>query len=534
MNHADSPIRAMMSRRLTLPARISRWLLIGVAALLPLTVITPIVYWQESNRLRQQATLQTGQAESMLDLMLDYAAQAADSVAPLTNQPCPQIEQALRKQVTVVPFIRSVTLERGGILYCSSLFGVYHRQISSPDKPRPETELRLKSGNELTPGRPLIIYRKQSGPTAIYIAIDGVHLQFSLDMASDYSPVYMRVGPLWIGPDHAVHPNPSPPFDLLTIERASSRHPYTLISGFNRRDLYHQMASSYELVFLSMAALGLALAAALRWQLSRPASPTVELQRALDNGEFEPFLQPVVRSDGLGWQGAEALMRWRHPRDGLIRPDLFIPRAEDCGMIVPMTRQMMRQLARALGRSRLPPQFHLGINITAAHLRDDALLADCRQFLAHFPPGELNLVLELTEREILEPTPEACERLARLRELGVKIAIDDFGTGHSSLIYLQQLPLDCIKIDKSFTASIGADAPSSHIVDSVTELAHKLELEIVAEGVETEAQRAYLTRLDVGWLQGYLFARPMPLREFLLRPELDAARAAASDTGPAL
>lgn len=302
MNHADSPIRAMMSRRLTLPARISRWLLIGVAALLPLAVITPIVYWQESNRLRQQATLQTGQAESMLDLMLDYAAQAADSVAPLTNQPCPQIEQALRKQVTVVPFIRSVTLERGGILYCSSLFGVYHRQISSPDKPRPETELRLKSGNELTPGRPLIIYRKQSGPTAIYIAIDGVHLQFSLDMASDYSPVYMRVGPLWIGPDHAVHPNPSPPFDLLTIERASSRHPYTLISGFNRRDLYHQMASSYELVFLSMAALGLALAAALRWQLSRPASPTVELQRALDNGEFEPFLQPVVRSDGLGWQ----------------------------------------------------------------------------------------------------------------------------------------------------------------------------------------------------------------------------------------
>ena len=130
---------------------------------------------------------------------------------------------------------------------------------------------------------------------------------------------------------------------------------------------------------------------------------------------------------------------------------------------------------------------------------------------------------------MVEPTPEACARLQRLRELGVMIAIDDFGTGHSSLVYLQQLPLDGIKIDKSFTASIGADAPSSHIVDSVAELAHKLELQIVAEGVETEAQRAYLSRLGVGWLQGYLFAKPMPLQEFLQRPELDAVRAAASD-----
>lgn len=518
----------MMSHRLTLPARISRLLLIGIAALLPVAVTTPIVYWQESTRLRQQATRQTALAETTLDLILDYASQAADTVAPLTNQPCTQIVQALRKQVTIVPFIRSLTLERGGILYCSSLFGVYHRQISSPVKSRPETELHLKSGNELTPGRPLIIYRKQSGPTAIYIAIDGLHLQFSLDMASDYNPVYMRVGPLWIGPDHAVHPTPSPPFDLLTIQRTSSRYPYTLVSGFNRRDLYHQMAISYKLVFLSMAALGLALAVWLRWQLSRPASPAADLQRALDNWEFETFLQPVVRTDGLGWQGAEALMRWRHPRDGLINPDLFIPYSEDCGMIVPMTRKMMHQLARTLEWSQLPPQFHLGINITAAHLRDDALLVDCQQFLTHFPPGKLNLVLELTEREVLEPTFEVRERLARLRELGVKIVIDDFGTGHSNLAYLQQLPLDGIKMDKSFTASIGADTPSSHIVDSVTELAHKLKLEIAAEGVESEAQRVYLTRLNVGWLQGYLFARPMPLREFLQCPELAAARAAAS------
>lgn len=519
----------MIARRRPLPARISRGLLVFAAAILPLLVITPIVYWQESQRLRQQAIVQADQAESMLDMMLAYAEQAADKVAPLTGQPCPRIEQELRRQVTVVPFIRSVTLERNGILYCSSLYGVYHKQTSSPKGAPQGQSLRLLSGNDLTPGRPLIVYGKRPDQVAVYIAIDGIHLQFSLDMASDHGPVYMRVGDNWIGPDHAVHAAPSPRFDLLTIEQQSSHYPYTVVTGFNRRDLYRQIGSSYELVFFSMAALGLVLAAALQWQLNRPASPTIELQRALDNGEFEPFLQPVVRADGLAWHGAEALMRWRHPRDGLIRPDLFIPRAEDCGMIVPMTRQMMRQLARTLGRARLPPQFHLGINITAAHLRDDALLDDCRQFLAHFPPGDLNLVLELTERELVEPTPEACARLRRLRELGVMIAIDDFGTGHSSLVYLQQLPLDGIKIDQSFTASIGADAPSSHIVDSVAELAHKLELQIVAEGVETEEQRAYLSRLGVGWLQGYLFARPMPLQEFLQRPELDAARAAASN-----
>ncbi|MCD5363680.1 EAL domain-containing protein [Chromobacterium aquaticum] len=529
MNHANSLARAMIARRRPLPARISRGLLVFVAAVLPLLVITPIVYWQESQRLRQQAIIQADQAENMLDMMLGYAEQAADKVLPLTGRTCGAIEQELRRQVTVVPFIRSVTLERNGVLYCSSLFGVYHQQTSPPEPARPGQNLLLLPGNALTPGRPLIIYRKRPKEIAVLIAIDGIHLQFSLDMASDHGPVYMQVGRNWIGPDHAVHAGPSPRFDLVTIEQQSAHYPYSVITGFSRRDLYRQLGSSYELVFFSMAALGLVLAAALQWQLNRPASPTVELQRALDNGEFEAFLQPVVRADGLAWHGAEALMRWRHPRDGLIRPDLFIPRAEDCGMIVPMTRRMMHQLARALGRAGLPPQFHLGINITAAHLRDDALLDDCRQFLAHFPPGGLNLVLELTEREMVEPTPEACARLQRLRELGVMIAIDDFGTGHSSLVYLQQLPLDGIKIDKSFTASIGADAPSSHIVDSVAELAHKLELQIVAEGVETEAQRAYLSRLGVGWLQGYLFAKPMPLQEFLQRPELDAVRAAASD-----
>lgn len=210
MNHADSHAHAMIARRRPLPARISRGLLVFVAAVLPLLVITPIVYWQESQRLRQQAIIQADQAENMLDMMLGYAEQAADKVLPLTGRTCGAIEQELRRQVTVVPFIRSVTLERNGVLYCSSLFGVYHQQTSPPEPARPGQNLLLLPGNALTPGRPLIIYRKRPKEIAVLIAIDGIHLQFSLDMASDHGPVYMQVGRNWIGPDHAVHAGPSP------------------------------------------------------------------------------------------------------------------------------------------------------------------------------------------------------------------------------------------------------------------------------------------------------------------------------------
>jgi len=140
---------------------------------------------------------------------------------------------------------------------------------------------------------------------------------------------------------------------------------------------------------------------------------------------------------------------------------------------------------------------------------------DCREFLAAFAPGQVILVLELTERELIEPTDVTRRLFDALHALGVMIAIDDFGTGHSSLGYLRNFNVDYLKIDQSFVAMIGVDALSSHILDSIIELSGKLDLGIVAEGVETAQQCEYLAARGVDYLQGYLFGRPLPCDEFI-------------------
>ena len=177
----------------------------------------------------------------------------------------------------------------------------------------------------------------------------------------------------------------------------------------------------------------------------------------------------------------------------------------------------MQQTAQLLGplSPSFKEPFHIGINITASHCQNLALVEDCRTFLGAFAPGSIHLVLELTERQLIEPTAMTLQLFEQLHQLGVMIALDDFGTGHSSLVYLRQFNVDFLKIDQSFVAMIGADALSRHILDSVIELSAKLDLGIVAEGVETTEQSEYLSAHGVNFLQGYLFGRPMPGADFI-------------------
>ena len=143
------------------------------------------------------------------------------------------------------------------------------------------------------------------------------------------------------------------------------------------------------------------------------------------------------------------------------------------------------------------------------------MVKDCREFLESFAPDSVSLVLELTERELIEPTEITRQLFEQLHALGVMIAIDDFGTGHSSLGYLRKFNVDFLKIDQSFVAMIGVDALSRHILDTIIELSAKLDLGIVAEGVETQAQADYLTAHNVNFLQGYLYGKPMPAADFI-------------------
>ncbi|MET0847835.1 MAG: EAL domain-containing protein [Pseudomonas sp.] len=474
-----------------------------------------ILYVQAERALKQSTGLTAEEAIRQFDLMLDNTAQAARELLPLAGQTCNDVKLALREQVTRRPFVRSTNLVWDNNLYCSSLFGDYQEKVNPGDYT--QGKLWLMNGNPVTPDTALLVYRFTEGNQGALTTLDGYHLSNVLRLIGRKTALLLQVGPNWLSADGKVHTDALPALPVAESKLTSSRYAFTVAAGFPEGETWRYMSSEYPPLFSLLIFFGVVSGAIGHVLQQRSSSPSHELRRALEAEEFVPYFQPVVHGDTKAWSGAEVLMRWNHPKEGLVRPDLFIPFAEHSGLIVPMTRSLMRQTAMLLApaAASFDGPFHLGINITASHCKDLELVEDCREFLGAFAPGAIILVLELTERELIEPTPITHQLFEQLHAMGVMIAIDDFGTGHSSLGYLRQFNVDFLKIDQSFVAMIGVDALSRHILDSIIELSGKLDLGIVAEGVETEEQSAYLTEHGVNFLQGYLFGRPMPGAEFI-------------------
>lgn len=489
----------------------------AVCGLLPVVLGVAILYWQAERSL-EQSTAQTAQeAVRQFDLMLDNTALAAQTLLPLAGQPCDNAAQlALREQVTRRPFVRATTLSWQKNIYCSSLFGRYYESPVNPDDYVDGT-LWLMNGNPVTPDTALLVYRLVDGDKAAFASVDGYHLTNALRLISRYAQLVLQVGPNWLDADGQVRTSAPPVFAVAQHHLASARYHYSVDAGMPAGEVWRYMQARYPALFSLLLFFGVLAGLLAHWLQQRASAPTQELQRALGANEFIAYFQPVVRGDTREWAGCEVLMRWQHPKEGLVRPDLFIPLAEDCGLIVPMTRALLRQTAAQLAPHAVhfSPGFHIGVNITARHCQDLALVEDCQAFLAAFTPGQVTLVLELTERELIVPTDITRRLFDALHDLGVMIAIDDFGTGHSSLGYLRNFNVDYLKIDQSFVATIGADALSGHILDSIIELSGKLDLGIVAEGVETVEQCEYLAARGVDFLQGYLFGKPLPCDDFI-------------------
>lgn len=472
---------------------------------------------------RQAATHTLG----LMSIMLGHADAANRRVLPLLDGPCETALTTLREQVALVPFVRSVNLEWRGNINCTSLFGPY--QISYSINDFAQGKLLLSDASPVHPDHPFLAVRAARGERAVLSVIDGDYLGFMLRLNDPALEILLRVGEHWLDKEGRLFLQPPAlPSQALVVLDAET-HPLSVYVGHNGAASWLALLQErgFGLVLLAGFCLGFALL--IWWLLGRPRSPGSELARGLRAGEFVPFLQPLVMTEGGRIMGAEVLMRWQHPDAGLIRPDLFIPQAEASGLIVPMTSLLMEEVARVLGTERVlvPHGFHISFNISAAHCRDQTLLAECRRFLAHFAPGQVVLVLELTERELLVADPQTLSLFEALNEMGVRLAIDDFGTGHSSLIYLQQFNVDYLKIDRSFISRIGTESLSEHIVDNVIDLGRRLGLSLVAEGVETRQQADYL-RGKVAYLQGYLFGRPMPIHQFsdVLRQRAEQSQAA--------
>ena len=239
-----------------------------------------------------------------------------------------------------------------------------------------------------------------------------------------------------------------------------------------------------------------------------------ELRQAFEQQQFQIYLQPQVNEEGH-WIGAEALLRWQHPTQGWIPPYVFIPIAEETGLICQMGEWVLQEVCHYLSdlQERQSP-LHIAVNVSPRQFRQTSFIAQVKSILAATGVDPYRLTLELTEGLIIEDSHQAIATMAELQALGIHFSIDDFGTGYSSLSYLKRLPLNELKIDRSFVQDAPNDFNNAALVEAIISVARNFNLAIVAEGVETPAQAEFLRVRGCHLYQGYLFARPMPMAEF--------------------
>ncbi|QXO18988.1 EAL domain-containing protein [Vibrio ostreae] len=250
--------------------------------------------------------------------------------------------------------------------------------------------------------------------------------------------------------------------------------------------------------------------------LCQPAWLAGELASGIAHQQFKPYIQPIFDSGGR-MVGGEILVRWHHPTRGIVGPYEFISIIERGGLSQKLTEALLEQTATHLApvAKQLPDNFHIAFNISAEQLINDKIVQSCQRFRQLMNAPHINLVLELTEREQAFQVAEVMDTYQVLKNEHVRISIDDFGTGHSSLLYLQMFQADYLKIDKSFIDLIGENELSNHIVNNVLDLARRLNIPTVAEGVERNDQLDYLTVHGVDYFQGYLFSKPVSMETFI-------------------
>jgi EAL domain-containing protein (putative c-di-GMP-specific phosphodiesterase class I) len=242
-----------------------------------------------------------------------------------------------------------------------------------------------------------------------------------------------------------------------------------------------------------------------------------ELHRALAEREFALYYQPQVDRDNR-CIGVEALIRWLNPSRGMVAPAEFIPLAEECGLIQPIGRWVVEQACERLAawaRDPLTADLTLAVNVSAKQFRQADFIERIREVIDRFATNPSRLKLELTESLLLVDIDDAIAKMLALRGLGVTFSLDDFGTGYSSLSYLKRLPLDQIKIDRSFVNDVLTDPNDAAICKAIIALGMSLGLNVIAEGVETEGQWERLRAEGCAAVQGYFFGRPMAEADFL-------------------
>jgi EAL domain-containing protein (putative c-di-GMP-specific phosphodiesterase class I) len=449
-----------------------------------------------------------------MNVLLEEAHHAVQTAMLLAKKECDvEGQYRLGTEAALQPHIRTIMILKKDAVWCSSLPG--NRVLLVNSAALPETSLLLVPARDTVNGLPVLIYQKRYAGSRILISISDSHVRGALAIPLNGVSYSLRVGQSILGSSDDVSTVNKTLQHVISVK--ATHYPFNI--EFNAPPVFNlkRLIRQSGVVLLFLLVMSCLVAYFLHRFLTKSTSPEESLRAAIARNEIVPFYQPIVNGKEGTLRGVEVLARWKHPQAGYISPTSFIPTAEKSGLIVPLTQSLMLQVAAHMNAiaTMLPEGFHIGINFSASHIVAPTFVEECLNYKDSFINRDLNLVIEVTEREPLHVDEHLVQTLNILHENGFSIALDDFGTGYSGLSYLYDLHIDYIKIDRSFVGRVNANEDSTLILDSVLDLARKLSISIVAEGVETQEQLNYLSRNNITFLQGYYFFKPVPFTELI-------------------
>lgn len=443
-----------------------------------------------------------------------------NTLQPLVKDTCSQASAQLTSSAAFSLNVRAFLLVKDGIAFCSSATGSMNtplQQLVPVLDMTKDIDMDLQPGTPMMPNKPAILiwYRNHSLQNSGVFATLNVNLAPYLlynARQDDFNGVALVVGKTAITTfSKQLIPMSELPA-LPSYNAALSTFPLE-VRFYADRWTYKDVG--YAIMLGCMAGIMTAL---LLWYYIYAVRlrPGKDIPNAIKHNQFYVVYQPVVEVQTLEVKGVEVLLRWHHPTTGEIPPDAFIHYAESQKMIVPLTQHLFKLIAQdaPMLQKVLPAGAKLGINIAPTHLHGETFKDDIQRLYACLPANYFQLVLEITERDMLHQN-KAIELFEWLHSAGFEIAIDDFGTGHSALIYLERFTVDYLKIDRGFINAIGTETLTSPVLDAVLTLSKRLNMLTVAEGVETPEQARWLRERGVHFFQGYWISRPLKLADFV-------------------
>lgn len=491
------------------------------AAILPLLALLPVIVLEAKQQAKGEALVTADLVRRQIDNILMRAQDAVEGIATYSAGDCMNEASMLQQKGTLLPYFRSLSLVSDDRAYCSSVLGPIDMslvELLSLNRLPKGSLVMAVSGTALVPDRPAILVGLgvEDGQGAIAV-VDGQYI-FDLQAAAGYNGLYTIDVLLGIDRRPLLEPGergrlPLPLVEDQTEVSISRLFPLEVTVTVDKERLIMYLVDvlrGYAPFMLLTAVLCMYFANRL---YTRRISLATEIRKGMRNYEFQLVYQPVVNLETGEFYGVEALLRWMHPRYGNMRPDLFIPVAEENGLIVDLTRHVFALAAKDAKVLNLSAEMHLGVNVCGEHMAHPEFVADVNRLQTKLGALGPTIMLEVTERDTLPDTPIVLENMAKLRSEGVRWAIDDFGTGQSSLAYIERLNADFLKIDRAFVSGIGSDGVNAVVLETIIGMSSRLGLEMIAEGVETRAQADFLREQGVQWAQGYYIARPMPAAE---------------------